>query len=232
MNAVPALVFGGLALLVGLLLVRGLAGANPAILARQLKAAGGVGALALGALLLLSGRSVAGVLLLAIGLGLLIAGVDRSKSRPASFSAASSTVRTRFLVMQFDRRSGAVTGLVLAGRFAGRRLDQLGTVELGQLRSEVDADSLALLEPYLERRRAGGTADRKGDADRSGGRRSGEMSEQEAYQVLGLQPGAGTDEVRRSHRALMMKLHPDQGGSTYLAARVNEAKEVLLRRHG
>lgn len=55
------------------------------------------------------------------------------------------------------------------------------------------------------------------------------MTEDEAYQVLGLEKGATTEAIHRSHRELMKKIHPDQGGTTYLATRVNQARDILLQ---
>ena len=96
-----------------------------------------------------------------------------------------------------------------------------------------DPDGVRLLEAYLDRRFPDWrTADQNDEPAHPEARSSSAtMTKEEAYQVLGLPPGAGPDEVRRVHRTLMKKLHPDQGGSTYLAARVNQAKDTLLDRH-
>jgi hypothetical protein len=87
---------------------------------------------------------------------------------------------------------------------------------------------------YFRGRAAGGGEYAQRDAAAGNGPRppsGGKMTEEEAYQILGIKPGASADEIARAHRSLMKKLHPDQGGSTYLAARVNAAKDTLIRRH-
>lgn len=145
-----------------------------------------------------------------------------------------SGVRTRWLTMTLEHSTGEAEGDVLQGRFAGSRLADLTLTELLALRGEVagDAQSLALLEAWLDRRhpdwrnlqpQGGG-----GGAEGRGGRVP--MTREQAYAVLGLAPGASTDEIKQAHRRLMQKLHPDHGGSDWLAAELNEAKDLLL--HG
>jgi DnaJ domain len=93
---------------------------------------------------------------------------------------------------------------------------------------------LRLLASYFDSGTSGRREHPQADADTSFGAwppPSGKMTEQEAYQILGIAPGASMAEIRRAHRSLMKKLHPDQGGTTYLAARINEAKDVLVRSH-
>jgi DnaJ-domain-containing protein 1 len=134
--------------------------------------------------------------------------------------------------MELDHDTGAMRGRVLAGRHHGAELANLDVGALTAMLSEVDEESRQLLVAYLDRRDPGWSEHTQADA--AAGRRpsgSGKMSEQEAYQILGLEAGASANDISRAHRTLMKKLHPDQGGSTYLAARINEAKEILLRRH-
>jgi hypothetical protein len=144
-------------------------------------------------------------------------------------------VRTAALEMELDHDSGALEGMVLAGRFEGRQLGGLEEGDLVALRGELagDADSLQLLEAYLDGRFPGW---RDGvDADVGAGERvapsAGAMTEQEAYQILGLEAGATAADIRKAHRRLMQRVHPDLGGSSFLAARINEAKDVLLNGH-
>jgi len=134
--------------------------------------------------------------------------------------------------MELDHDSSAMRGRVLAGRHQGADLERLDVGTLVSMLTEVDEESRALLMAYLDRRDPAWSE--HAQADTAAGRHassSGKMSEKEAYQILGLQPGASAEDISRAHRTLMKKLHPDQGGSTYLAARINEAKEILLRRH-
>jgi hypothetical protein len=74
-----------------------------------------------------------------------------------------------------------------------------------------------------------GAGDAGGSRDAPPGRR-GSMSRSEALKVLGLEEGATEEQIRAAHRRLIVQIHPDKGGTSYLAAKINEAKDVLLRR--
>lgn len=242
----PTFFLGLAALVVVLWLASQFRNASPAKLAKATRVAGGVGGLAGALLLTLRGQVTLAALLAGFALWLLgknrnpfggiggfggLGGFGRRAER-------RSGVRSAMIEMQLDLDSGAMSGTVLAGRFEGRRLDDLSSAELGELLAEcgrVDPEGERLLEAYLDRRFAGGRAAGQGDSDPRGGAagraQPGGMTEQEAYEILGLAKGASRDEIARAHRELMKKLHPDAGGSTHLAARVNEAKDVLMRRH-
>ena len=212
---------------------------NAAVVSRALKVVGGVLALGAAALLAVRGRIDMSFLLGGLGawlLGWSVPGLPGFGSRTRPKAGNVSRVRSAMIEMELDHDSGAMDGVVLAGGFAGQRLNALDEGGLGRLYEECrssDQDGVRLLEAYLDRRfpRWREHAQSNGDPGTGARPQSGAMTEQEAYEVLGLQPGASLDEVRKAHRTLMKKLHPDQGGSTYLAARVNQAKEILLSRH-
>ena len=147
-------------------------------------------------------------------------------------SGEKSEVRTRFLDMTLDHDSGAMSGTVLEGRFAGRALNGLSLDQLLELLMECAADegSQRLLESYLDQ--VHGEEWRERAAPGAGGEPGGAMTVEEARAVLDLQPGADAAAVKAAHRRLMSKIHPDRGGSAYLAAKINRAREVLLEALG
>lgn len=144
----------------------------------------------------------------------------------------SSSVQTRYLRMRLDHDTGEMDGDVIEGRFQGRGLGTLALGELLALLDEcrADAQSVTVLEAYLDRMHPDWRDSNTG-ADGSGtGRHAadGVMTEHEALEILGLEAGASRDEIIAAHRRLMQKLHPDRGGSDYLAAQINAAKDFLL----
>jgi hypothetical protein len=208
--------------------------ASPTGMARVMQKAGGILALIAGILITLRGGLALGVPLGLFGLALL--GWTRGVPFfPGSTGGPNpvSRQRTAFLEVAIDHVTGAMRGRVIAGKRAGADLDALDEAALNALMAELDPASRQLLMAYRDRRRSGRREYAQGGADarQRGAASSGKMAEEEAYQILGLQPGAGAEEIGHAYRTLMKKLHPDQGGTTYLAARINEAKEVLLRRH-
>jgi hypothetical protein len=230
---------GGFAVLGGfLLLVYLFVNADPARLARGLKVTGIVIAVLAVATLAISGRLAALLMPLAMLMPLLIrvrSLLDRYRP-PAS--SQTSTVATTFLRMTLDHDTGSMEGTILRGRFAGMRLDELGPADLLALLRECraeDEEGARLLEAYLDRVRPDWRDELAGE--RAGGAgggsprpASGDMTVEEAYAILGLSPGADAEAVKEAHRRLMVKLHPDHGGSDYLATKINRARDVLLHR--
>jgi hypothetical protein len=231
----PTIIFGVLVLVAVLWALGVISKIDPKIGARVLKASGGLLALGFAVFLGLRGEVGIAIPLGAVGLGLL----GWMPFGPAGFSARTqkssgkiSRVSSAFFEMELDHDSGEMRGRIIAGPHQGAGLGTLDVKTLAGMLNEIDDESRALLAAYLDRRDARWSEHAQGDA--AAGRpaaSSGKMAEQEAYQILGLESGASTDDIARAHRTLMKKFHPDQGGSTYLAARINEAKEVLVRRH-
>ena len=210
---------------------------SPAVAAKIVRGGGGVIGL-LGALLLVLRGSLGPASLLA-SLALGLAGWGKFANIGAMFQSAgtrgrSSKARSAMLEMTLDHVSGDLTGIVLSGAFQGRKLESLARPDCLNLRATLlsdDPEGARLLETYLDRRFAGWRDAEQGHGDTRGRSRGGAMTREEAYEILGLTSGADAEAIVRAHRALMKKLHPDHGGSTALAARVNQAKDVLLRRH-
>jgi len=246
-------VLGILALLVLLVLGHLFVRADPRPLAKVLRytGAGLLGAAAL-ALFTLD-RIALGPLFAGMAYGLFTGGHvwpggwpypfrrPRPQGGPQQSTSSSDTarVRTDWIELELYHRTGAMSGRVLRGRYKGQALERMSQSALVNLYREAapqDAETARLIETFIDRthgtawRRAsnGGQARPGESGSRRRARANGGMSREEAYAVLGLGPGAGAEDIRAAHRKLMMQNHPDHGGSDYLAAKINEAKDVLL----
>ena len=150
----------------------------------------------------------------------------KAGASPGPTPGQASEVETEFLRMRLDHDTGEMDGTVLQGRYEGRALRELGLPELLELLDECRADrqSMAVLEAYLDRVHE----DWRGHRRPPPGRSPDGMNEDEARAVLGVGPDATREEIVQAHRRLMQRLHPDRGGSDYLAAKLNAAKDLLL----
>ena len=228
----PYLVFGVALLGFLLLTARWLVNTDAAKLGRFvgwfLIGVGGAGIAAFLFLLLVSDRF--GLALMAGGGLAFAASRWRSFIRPrfagTSGGSRQSFVETKMLRMRLDHASGVISGEVRTGPFAGRPLEDLKDGELLSLwrHCTMDDDQGArLLETYLDRLKPNWRSWRDENVQRGEN-----MTLEQAYAILELRPGADPDQIKEAHRRLMMKLHPDHGGSTYLAAQINRAKDILL----
>lgn len=145
----------------------------------------------------------------------------------------TSDVKTKYFEMTLDHDTGDINGTVLTGSFQGRTLDSLEIEELAELLKECrkrDEQSASILETYLNRMRADKWdeyVEAHADEDLQD-RQTSDMSRSEALEVLGLEEGATKDDIIEAHRTMMQRNHPDRGGSTWVAARINQAKKILL----
>jgi DnaJ-domain-containing protein 1 len=244
------LLLGLLAILAFPLVVRWFLRTPPERIAQYLRRTGVILALGLLLFLTLTGRlswlfALAGALIAAAArllpllrylplLQRLWNRLQPQSARAAGGSTASSrsTVEAHFVRMSLDHDTGEMRGEVLEGRFKGKWLHTLTLnelIDLFQECREADEESATLVKAYLDRIHGEGWQERVHSRTGYQARAErGSMTPEEAYQVLGLTPSASQAEIIEAHRRLMQKFHPDRGGSDYLAAKINQAKDVLL----
>lgn len=230
----------GLAVLIGLFFVyRGLRGTNPRNLQKTLAIVVGIVAVTILGFFAVSGRmGYFGWVMLALPLLLRWRAVTQAmRNMRGPTPGKNSDIETAYLRMKLEHDSGVLSGTVLQGQFEGRNLEELSFENLLDLLRECrvnDPQSATVLETYLDRvhgadwRGVGGEGATGGDGGGNAAGAGGSMGRDQAYDVLGLAPGATEAEIRDAHRKLLMANHPDKGGSTFLAAQINQAKDVLL----
>jgi hypothetical protein len=240
-----SILLGAVALVLLLFLLYGFTGSDPKLLAKLMRY-GAVGALAAAALFFAYLDRVGMAMLFgSMAYGMFTGGRVWPGGWPfwhvpgggggRSAGGQTTTVRTEWLEVELDHDTGAMRGRVLKGAHTGTTLDRMpadAVIALYREASATDPESGRLLEAYLDRTvgadwRSRASSGNSGSSQ-SRSRSDSGMSREEAYRVLGLAPGAGEEEIRAAHRKLILQIHPDRGGTSYLAAKINEAKDVLL----
>jgi DnaJ domain len=239
------LLIGAFALVLILVLLHGFTRADPRTMVKGLRYLG-AGALGLAAaFFLVRGIVPAAVLLGSMAYGAFTGGRvwpggwpnwhfphPGGGARPQT--GKTTRVATDWVDMELDHDTGEMRGGVLKGTFSGQSLNQLSDEETMRVYAEAgaaDPETARLLEAYLDRRLGADWRIKANEKTSSSQRRqpnSSAMTREEAYRVLGVVPGASEEEIRDAYKRLMMNLHPDRGGTDYLAAKINEAKDVLL----
>ena len=146
------------------------------------------------------------------------------------FKTSPSQFRTKSLAVEVNFSTRQMAGEVLDGEFAGRRLSELSADETQRLSDSlrsVDRESYMLLQAYLMRNGRGGDEQSQQESTSSS---FSDLSDEEALKILGLESGAAKEDIGKAHKRLMQRLHPDRGGSDYLAAKINAAKDQLISR--
>lgn len=226
----------GLAVLIGVILVvRGLRKTNPKNMQGVLVVLVGLVAAAIIAFLVTSGRigPLAWLLFLLPMIWRWRAIKQMLGNMRGPTPGKNSDIETAYLRMTLEHDTGVLRGTVLQGQFEGRLLEEMSVEDIVALLHECrvnDPQSADVIETYLDRVHGaewrGGAGADGGDTGAAAG--DGSMTPAQAYEILGLQPGASDDEIREAHRALLKANHPDRGGSTWLAAQINRAKDLLL----
>ncbi|MCW5698742.1 MAG: J domain-containing protein [Rhodospirillales bacterium] len=237
----------GIALLGGIVLfLKWFSEAETKSLVRSLKWIGIAGLVVLILFLALTGRLgwALGAAMVLLPMALRLYRAQRTVknfARAAGFGRGgqSTNIETRFLRMSLNHDTGVMDGEVLEGAFAGRRLSDLSLGQILQVLamcSGTDAESMRVLEAYLDRshptwrdEEAVRNEDTYNDNEASN-EDSAEMSREQAYDILGLEKGASDADIKAAYQRLIAALHPDRGGSNYLAAKINQARQVLLGR--
>lgn len=225
----PYLLLGIVLLLLVLTAAHWFARADTKTLLLVIKWVGGVLAALVALYLIASGRAFQ-IIWLALFLPVLWR-MFRGIGRGQPTAGRTSDIETDYLRMTLDHDSGEMSGVVLKGAYAGRQFGELGLDELLTLFEEclrADEKSARVLEAYLDRGRHAGWRDTMDARATSGQPGAAPMTTAEAYEILGVGKDATTDEIKAAHRDLMRRNHPDRGGSTYLATKINLAKDLLL----